>query len=102
MDTLGLSQTIAFGSVLFNAGQGRDLEAGEMQKLKTASLQICQLAKQQAVSETEQTIVRLMAVSFYVDSGAISSLKEDIKTFDRIKGQVELQAASMSKFNELA
>lgn len=105
MQTLGLrsdqSQTIAFGSVLFNAEHGREFEAGEMQKLKTASLQICQLAKQYAGSENEQTVVRLMAVSSYVNSGAMFSLKEDTKTFDKIRIQVQLQAASMSNFNEL-
>ena len=43
-----------------------------------------------------------MAVSSYLDSGAMSTLKEDHKTFDNIKSQIQLQAASMSKFNDLS
>ncbi|MFI5343903.1 MAG: AAA family ATPase [Chlamydiales bacterium] len=97
------SQVIAFGSMLFQALNGREPQDSELQKMKAVSFDLCQLANQQSSNKKEQEVFRLIAVASYVDSGAISSSKGDFKkTFEKVEQHVMMRAASVHKFNEFA
>lgn len=100
MNTLGLpeetSRTLAFGSSLVQANQGSELKEAEMQKMKAASFQICRSSKELPYSKNEMEIFRLMAVAAYVDSGTLSSSKEDSKEiFEKIKQLSHSQIESL-------
>lgn len=96
------SQVIAFGSALFLLEQGREANDEELQKLKTASLQICQIAKQHSSAENEQCLLRFMAVVPYIGSKHMLYMRDDSKRgFEKLEGYVQIHKEPMRRFNEL-